>query len=143
MTLKNTKNTYIIDVRNVQTIDKATDVITERANGQYYERGDKKYILYKSSDEGAEYSSSVIVSSGAVTIKRSGGVKSNMSLELGKRTSCVYHTPYGKINMEIETERIVSDLSHNGGTLRLKYTLIMQDEKYYNDMTIRVIGDAL
>ena len=141
MILKNTDNRYIIEVGNTQTIDGVTDVIRERQTGSYYEKGGKKYIMYKSFEEGVATSSVIIVADGAVTIKRNGSVKSNMTLDVRRKTASPYFTPYGVLTIDIETEQIVSDLDSNGGTLRLKYVLIIQGEKYYNDMIINVIGD--
>ena len=40
--------------------------------------------------------------------------------------------------MEMETQRIVSKLDENGGTIELVYTLTVQGEKYFNDMKITV-----
>ena len=141
MILKNTDNRYIIDVRNTQTIDGVTDVIRERNNGSYYEKGGKKYIMYKSEEEGVVTSSVIIVSDGAVTIKRNGSVKSNMTLDIMRKTASPYFTPYGVLSIDVKTEQIISDLDSDGGMLRLKYVLIIQGEKYYNDMIINVIGD--
>ena len=50
----------------------------------------------------------------------------------------LYHLPYGTVPMEIETQRIVSKLDENGGTIELVYTLMVQGEKYFNDMKITV-----
>ena len=141
MILKNTDNRYIIEVRNTQTIDGVTDVITEQQQGSYYEKGGKKYIMYKSCEEGVITSSIIIVSDGAVTIKRNGAARSNMTLDVTRKTTSPYFTPYGVIGLDIETEQIISDLDSNGGTLRLKYVLTIQGERYYNDMIINVIGD--
>ena len=141
MTLKNTDNKYIIDVRNTQIIDGVKDVICERQQGSYYEKGEKKYIMYKSEEEGTVTSSVIIVSDGVVTIKRNGNVRSNMTLDVMKKTTSPYFMPYGVLTLDVETEMIVSNLDSNGGTLRLKYVLIIQGEKYYNDMIINVIGD--
>ena len=141
MILKNTDNRYIIEIRNTQTIDGVTDVICERQSGSYYEKGEKRYIMYKSEEEGAVTSSLIIVGDGAVTIKRNGSVRSNMTLDVRRNTASPYFTPYGVLTIDVETEQIISDMDSNGGSLRLKYTLIIQGEKYYNDMIINVIGD--
>ena len=141
MTLKSTDNRYIIEVRNTQTIDGIKDEISERRTGSYYEKGGKKYIMYKSEEEGAVTLSLIIVADGAVTIKRTGNVKSAMMLDVMKRTTSPYFTPYGVLTIDIDTDSIISNLDSGGGTLRLKYTLIIQGEKYYNDMTIKVIED--
>ena len=141
MILKNTDNRYIIEVRNTQTIDGVTDVICEKQYGSYHEKGGKKYIMYKSEEEGVVTSSVIIVSDGAVTIKRNGSVRSNMTLDVRRKTISPYFMPYGVLTIEVETEQIISDLDNSGGTLQLKYVLIIQGEKYYNDMIINVIGD--
>ena len=141
MTLKNTDNRYIIEIRNTQTIDGVTDVIQERQVGSYYEKGEKKYIMYKSVEDGAVTSSLIIVSDGSVTIKRDGNVRSNMTLDVRRKTVSPYYMPYGVWTIDVETEQIISNLGSDGGALRLKYTLIIQGEKYYNDMIIKVIGD--
>lgn len=143
MILKNTDNTYIIDVKNIQTIDGRTEEISETARGKYYERGGKKYILYKSSHEGENYSSTVIADVNEVTIRRTGGVKSHMVFNTSKKTSSVYYMPYGNINIEIETNKLLDELTENGGTLKIVYTLVIDGERYYNDMTIKVIGDTI
>ena len=141
MTLKNTDNCYIIEVRNTQTIDGVQDVIEEKAAGRYYERGEKKYIIYETAVEGGTVTSSVIVADGAVTIRRSGDVKSNMTFDIRRKTMSPYYTPYGALMISAETDMIASALDSAGGSLRIKYTLTIQGEKYYNDMMIKVIGD--
>ena len=139
MILKNTDNGYIIEVRNTQTIDGVKDVICESSRGSYYEKGGKKYIMYKSEEDGIVTSSVIIVTDGAVTIKRNGSARSNMMLDVRRKTVSPYYMPYGFMTIDVETEQIVSDLDNRGGTLRLKYVLTIQGEKYYNDMTIKVI----
>ena len=141
MTLKNTDNDYIIEVINTQTIDGSSDVIEERARGKYYERGGRKYILYKTFSEGVINSSVIIAADGSVTIKRSGGAKSNMVLDVRRETSSPYYTPYGTLLISAVTDSIISSLGADGGELKLKYTLIIQGEKYHNNMVIKVIGD--
>ena len=141
MTLKNTDNRYIIEVKNTQTIDGVKDEIAERQIGSYYEKGEKKYIMYKSLTEGSVTTSTIIVADGAVTIKRMGDVRSNMTFDARRKTTSPYFTQYGVLTIDIKTDLIASNLDSNGGTLRLKYTLTIQGEKYYNDMIINVIGD--
>ncbi|MBQ3471522.1 MAG: hypothetical protein IJH17_04040 [Clostridia bacterium] len=41
--------------------------------------------------------------------------------------------------MEIETDKLISLLDENGGTIELAYKLTVQDETYYNDMKITVV----
>lgn len=137
MTLKNT-DMYNIMVINKQTIDGKTDVIEEKAYGRYTEKDGKIYIRYKTSSEGVEAATLITIDNSAVTIKRSGVSGSAMVYKKDQKTEFQYHTPYGIIPMELTTSKIVTAFDKTGGTLRICYTILMQGDKYFNDITIRV-----
>lgn len=135
--MKNTDN-YIITVTNKQTIDTQTDTITEAACGSFYEKNGKQYILYKTENEGDKTSVIIKLSSDVISIKRSGSVETVMEYRIGQKRSFLYRLPYGTIEMELETQKIVSDLNENGGRIELVYTLSAQGEKYFNNIEITV-----
>ncbi len=139
MTLKNTDNSYRITVSNKQTIDSETNMIDETAYGKYYEKNGKQYIIYNTDHEGDKISSVIKIDRNGVSIKRSGSINSSMMYKVDEKRSFMYHLPYGDIEMEIDTHKIFSDLSNEGGYIRLEYTLTVQGEKYYNDMSIKVV----
>lgn len=139
MTLNNIDNEYRIIVRNKQTIDNATDTIEEIAYGSYHEKNGKHYIIYKTENDDDKISSMIKIDGEEVVIKRNGSINSVMTYKRGEKKRFLYDTPYGKIEMEIETHRIISDLSQTGGVIELIYTLYVQGEKYFNDMKITVI----
>lgn len=138
MTLKNT-DIYDITICNHQTIDDDTDVIEEKNTGSYCIKNGKTYIIYKSVSDSSETSSTVIISDDMIKIKRKGAVDSEMIYKKNTKTSFMYRLPFGSMEMELETLRIVNSLSENGGDLRIIYTLAVQGEKYYNDMKITVV----
>lgn len=138
MTLKNTDNEYIITVVNKQTIDGHTVEISETACGSFYEKNDKQYILYKIESDGDRISVMIKIDNDAVIIKRSGSVQSSMEYRIGGKRSFLYRLPYGEIEMELETQQIISSLTPQGGKVKLVYTLSMQGEEYYNDTEITV-----
>ena len=127
MTLKNTDNEYRITVSNRQTIDSETDTIEETAYGNY-----------KTENDGDKISSMIKIDGNEILIKRTGSVNSSMTYKVDTKKEFLYHLPYGTVPMEIETQRIVSKLDENGGTIELVYTLTVQGEKYFNDMKITV-----
>ncbi len=143
MTLKNTDKTYIIKVINAQTIDSVTDTIEQSAKGSYYEKGDKKYILYKTEENNIITSTIIIIENGTVIIRRKGEIESNMHFVRGETTTSSYILPYGKMIIHINTEAINDSLNIYGGELSLKYELLIQGEKYYNDMKIKLIGESV
>ena len=138
MTLKNTDNEYIIAVVNKQMIDGHTEEISETACGRFYEKNDKQYILYKIESDGDRISVMIKIDNDTVIIKRSGSVQSSMEYRIGGKRSFLYRLPYGEIEMELETQQIISSLTPQGGKVKLVYTLSMQGEEYYNDTEITV-----
>lgn len=135
----NTGNEYRIIVKNKQTIDGRTETIEEIAYGNYYEKNGKQYILYKTENDDDKTSSMIKVDKDTIQIKRSGSVNSLMVYKAGENRKFMYEIPYGTIEMELETEKIISMLEEKGGEIRLLYTLSVQGEKYFNDMVITVV----
>lgn len=117
-------------------IDGTTDTITEEAYGGYTSKNDKIYIRYKTED--GKSSTLIKIDEKAVTISRRGENASVMTYEKDRKTEFEYHTPYGTIPMEINTEKLVRAFSENGGRLRICYTIRVAEDKYKNDITIDV-----
>lgn len=137
MTLKNT-DLFNIEVINHQTIDNTTDDICESGVGSFYIKNDKQYIIYKVKNDDEETSVIVTIQKDCVTVKRSGAVSSVMVFDKTKKTNLKYNTMYGCIDTVVDTTKIVHAIDHNGGKLRLVYTLTMQGAKMYNDMIIQI-----
>lgn len=137
MTLKNIDN-YDITIYNNQKIDNDTDIIEEKCTGSFRIKNGKSYIMYKADEEGAKTSVTVIVSEDCVKIRRTGAVNSEMLYRTDRKTSFMYNLPYGSMSIDIETELIEAQLCDDGGEIRLVYVLIIQNERYYNDLKITV-----
>ena len=139
MTSKNTD--FKIKVLNKQTIDSSVDEIKEEATGIFSIRNSKAYILYKTTEENIETTTTVTVDGDVVSVKRSGSTASVIVLDRKKKTKFKYNTMYGVIDVIADTKKIVNALTEEGGKLRLVYTLIMQGAKIENDMEITVRRD--
>lgn len=137
--MKNTDNEYRIIVSNRQTIDNETDTIEEIAYGSYHEKNGKQYIIYRTENDDDSVSSMIKIDGREVVIKRSGSVNSTMIYKADEKKRFLYEIPYGTIEMEIDTQRIISNLTETGGTIELIYTLTVQGEEYFNDMKITVV----
>lgn len=136
--MKNTDKSYIIEVVNNQTADNETSSVTEKAAGSCYERGGKRYIMYKTVTDGETYSTVIIVNKDTVSVKRKGFTESNMQYDMSRETISHFITPYGSFPMRIKTRSISYDFDENGGILELNYISVMQDQEYINQMTIKV-----
>ncbi len=138
MTLKNTDKPYIITVVNRQTSDGKVSVIEETAYGSYYERNGKQYVIYKTENEGGAVSSMIKLDGNEAVIKRNGDISSVMTFRAGKEHRFLYTLPYGSVEMSVRTERLLSRLDAEGGTVELLYILTAQGDEYCNDMKITI-----
>ena len=66
---------------------------------------------------------SMIINSSAITLKRQGAANSLMVLEKGKRTMFNYDTGYGNLIMGVYARDIQSSLADCGGDFDFHYTL--------------------
>ena len=57
------------------------------------------------------------------TLIRSGGQRSRLVLEKGKRHLCHYDTGFGSLMVGVFAQSIHSDLTDSGGTLDVSYSL--------------------
>jgi len=74
-----------------------------------------------------------------IQLSRSGPYSTDLVLELGKRHTCQYATPYGSLMMGVYTDSIESDMTENGGHLRFKYSLdVGGGEVTENDLELTV-----
>ena len=118
--------------------DNETEIIEEKGLGNCRIKNNKIYLIYKTEYDGEIQTTTVITDMDSVHIKRSGSVKSDIRYVLGKTTFSKYYMPYGVIDMEVKTEKILNELSEDGGRLRIVYTLEMQSVSYLNDIEIFV-----
>lgn len=135
MTLKNIDICDII-ILNKQTADGASDTIEEKAEGSFRQKNGKSYIMYESVEEGLKTSSTIIASDSEVKIKRKGLINSEMLCRRNEKTKFTYNLPYGSMEIEVEAHTIENGFDDDGGRLHMAYTLCIQGEMYYNDMTI-------
>ena len=131
-----------IRVINHQMIDGDTDIIEEGGEGIYSCRGGRHYIIYDVNSGDEKSRVTVIAEGRTVRIKRSGSSGGDMIYDTSKKTAFKYRTPYGILDMDINTEHICNALNAEPKKLRLKYVLTMQGQRTYNDTEI-LIEDIL
>ncbi|MBQ7725554.1 MAG: DUF1934 domain-containing protein, partial [Clostridia bacterium] len=72
--------------------------------------GDVKTMLYIRPDH-------------SVVLQRTGDFQSRMAIEPGKRSSSLYRTPHGDMMISVYGESVEHDLTPEGGSLSLCYTI--------------------
>ena len=119
---------YIITISGTQTVDDESDTIDITTSASYTERSGKKYIRYKEYNpnyDGEYVSNTIIIESEKKIILRKlfEGKPTELILDRGVRHQCMYTTPIGYMSIGIYAESIVTDISKNGGTIVIDYTI--------------------
>ncbi len=87
--------------------------------------GEDYKIRYKETSEGLEdcFVTLSYENGNCVTMTRTGGFTTQMTMEKHKRHTCVYATPVGTLSLGIYTNNVISSMTKDGGTLLFEYTL--------------------
>lgn len=63
---------------------------------------------------------------GRVILRRSGSVNSQMVFEEGRQHTSLYETPYGELSVDIQTSRLLHNLTERGGLMEIKYSIAVE-----------------
>lgn len=58
-----------------------------------------------------------------VTLTRSGGVNSQMIFREGRPHSSLYTTPWGQLEVDITTQKLLHRINERGGLMEIRYTI--------------------
>ena len=61
-----------------------------------------------------------------VILTRSGTVNSQMVFEEGKQHTSLYETPFGEMSVDIQTSRLLHNLTERGGVMEIKYSIAVE-----------------
>ena len=117
------KNAIIkITDRHIQDGEEYTSELTTSSEYELCENGCK--IIYRETDEELlDCVTTLTVDGNRISMIRSGKYNTEMIIELERRHSCYYSTPYGEMLMGIYCKFINFDMNESGGTLRFAYTI--------------------
>ncbi|PJI09130.1 MULTISPECIES: DUF1934 domain-containing protein [Clostridium] len=102
--------------------DKPISVVTP---GNFYERNNCYYAVYKETEiSGMEGTTTTLkIKSDKLSIIRMGTTSTKMEFEKDKKHYSMYNTPYGTMELEINTKEMKIDVGEEGGTVKIKYDL--------------------
>lgn len=115
----------------------------QETEGEYYQRGDAHYCLYEEQPEGWEKPYKVMLKwKGAFLERQIRGEKPfRMVFEPGKSHRGLYHTPYGGLLLETETDRLEITEEGDGFFMELEYGVKQEGQPVSeNRMEIRILG---
>ncbi len=114
---------------HTNTEEQAIDAVVACRNGS-------QYITFKQvmPEHRIEVSNLIKFKDGKVTIKRSGALSSHMEFEVGKPYATDYETPYGKLDVRVQTQEVVCEVLQDDVNLKICYEMIMQGNKISDNM---------
>ena len=130
----------------------AAEVIKTEADGTYYEKNGKQYILWEENQEGALIRSRLTITGGAakedagpaggkkdrqVQLRKSGALASEMCFVCGEKTLALYRTPYGQLPLEVYTRELTVKEAEHRIDIRIRYRL-QTEGKPAADTDIRI-----
>ena len=88
--------------------DVAEEPVEVTAQGTYYLKNGKHYVLYEEQpeDAGELIKNRIKLQEECIEIKKSGAVSSVLKLVAGERTASLYRTGAGAVTMEVDTKDI-------------------------------------
>lgn len=122
-----------------------TDTIELITEGEFLKKGEYYYIKYEESElSGLDKTTTTLkVGEDSVVLMRFGENQSKMIFEKDIRHESSYVTPYGNIMLGVKSNEIDISLTENGGELKLKYALDL-NEKILSDnelhLTVREVN---
>ena len=66
------------------------------------------------------------VRGGRVSLTRAGKVNSQMVFEEGKQHTSLYETPFGELSIDIQTSKLLHNLTERGGLMEIKYSIAVE-----------------
>lgn len=118
------KKKYIISISSKQTIDK-DDVIEVVTPGEFYKENNKYYAIYDETEiSGMEGTKTTLeISENKVALIREGSTNARMDFEEENQCVTLYNTPYGVLELKINTNKIDIDVNDDGGAVFINYDM--------------------
>ena len=122
----------MLTLQGLQTNQDVEDAgqIETVANGDYYKKNDKHYVIYEEVAEGFEQATKnrLKFSENMVELVRSGPINVHMVFQENKKNLTNYNTPFGQILMGIDTKKIQMQEQENHITVEVEYSLDVSGE---------------
>ena len=116
----------IISIKGIQQYENAEPDLTELVTEGRLEREGSSYTLsYQESElTGLEGTLTTFqIEPERITLMRVGEYNAQMVFQKGRRHMSLYNTPYGSMTIGVNTQRLLADLTDQGGTIEIDYAI--------------------
>lgn len=127
------KKRAIIAVSSKQKSDE-NDVIEVVTPGDFYEKDGSYYAVYKETEiSGMEGTTTTLkISNDKFSIIRIGSTSAKMEFDKKAKSVSMYNTPYGTLELKIETKSLSVDVGEKGGDIQVNYNLSVSGQTPHN-----------
>ncbi|ERI94840.1 hypothetical protein HMPREF1982_00765 [Clostridiales bacterium oral taxon 876 str. F0540] len=123
----------IISVTSKQTgsDDSVIEVVTP---GEFYKEGNSYFAVYNETElSGMEGTTTTLkVDPDSFILSREGTTATEMKFKKYNSDLILYNTPYGVMEMKVETKDLAINLDENGGDVAIKYNLTIAGQNPQN-----------
>lgn len=111
--------------------DKAIEVVTP---GEFYKEGNYFYAIYNETElSGMEGTRTTLkVSKEEFLLSRIGSTNGEMYFKKNSSDVSLYDTPYGALQLKIDTKELKVELDENGGEVYIDYNLTVANQEPQN-----------
>jgi uncharacterized beta-barrel protein YwiB (DUF1934 family) len=123
------KKKAIISVSSKQKSDE-NDVIEVVTPGDFYEKDGSYYAVYKETEiSGMEGTTTTLkISDDKFSIIRIGSTSAKMEFDKKAKSVSMYNTPYGTLELKIETKTLSVNVGEKGGDIQVNYNLTVSGQ---------------
>jgi uncharacterized beta-barrel protein YwiB (DUF1934 family) len=129
------KKKAIISVSSKQKSDEE-DVIEVVTPGDFYKKDGCYYAVYKETEiSGMEGTTTTLkISNDKFSLIRIGSTTAKMEFDKKNESLSMYNTPYGTLELKIETRDLNIDIDDGGGDIQINYSLTVGGQTPQNTL---------
>lgn len=109
--------------------------------GEFYERNNCYYAVYKETEiSGMKGTTTTLkIKPDKFSMIRTGTTSTKMEFEKNKQTFSMYNTPYGTLELEINTKDLQVSVDDSGGKVHVQYELsISRQDRQLTDLEVEI-----
>lgn len=129
------KQKAIISVSSKQSIDEE-ELIEVVTPGNFYKKENYYYAVYEETELSGMRGTTTTLKIGKdkFSLIRMGSTSAKMDFDKKTKNVSMYNTPYGTLELKIETKDLDIDINDNGGSVMVNYNMSLSGQTPYNTM---------
>ena len=129
------KQKAIISVSSKQSINEE-DIIEVVTPGDFYKKENYYYAVYEETKISGMSGTTTTLKIGKdkFSLIRMGSTSAKMDFDKKTKNISMYNTPYGTLELKIETKDLDIDIDDNGGNVLINYNMSLSGQTPYSTM---------